>query len=225
MKRAILLLVALLSTGMSVQAQQPTTGYAPVNGLRMYYEIHGTGRGAPLVLLHGSFMTISNNWTGWIAGLATTRRVIAVEMQGHGRTADIDRPFSYESLADDVAALLVHLQIPQADLLGYSMGGGVAMQVAIRHPERVRKVVSMSAVFRHDGWVQEVLDQWPQIGAEMFKGSPIEAEYRRLSPTPDDFPRFVTRVIAMDIRPYDFGADRLKATRAPFFFVHGDSCG
>jgi pimeloyl-ACP methyl ester carboxylesterase len=225
MKRAILLLVALLSTGMSVQAQQPTTGYAPVNGLRMYYEIHGTGRGAPLVLLHGSFMTISNNWTGWIAGLATTRRVIAVEMQGHGRTADIDRPFSYESLADDVAALLVHLQIPQADLLGYSMGGGVAMQVAIRHPERVRKVVSMSAVFRHDGWVQEVLDQWPQIGAEMFKGSPIEAEYRRLSPTPDDFPLFVTRVIAMDIRPYDFGADRLKATRAPFFFVHGDADG
>jgi pimeloyl-ACP methyl ester carboxylesterase len=225
MKRAILLLVALLSTGMSVQAQQPTTGYAPVNGLRMYYEIHGTGRGAPLVLLHGSFLTISNNWTGWIAGLATTRRVIAVEMQGHGRTADIDRPFSYESLADDVAALLVHLQIPQADLLGYSMGGGVAMQVAIRHPERVRKVVSMSAVFRHDGWVQEVLDQWPQIGAEMFKGSPIEAEYRRLSPTPDDFPRFVTRVISMDVRPYDFGADRLKATRAPFFFVHGDADG
>jgi pimeloyl-ACP methyl ester carboxylesterase len=178
-----------------------------------------------LVLLHGSFMTISNNWTEWLDELSSTRRVIAVEMQGHGRTADIDRDFSYESLADDVAAMLDHLEIEQADLLGYSMGGGVAMQVAIRHPEKVRRVVSVSAVFRHDGWVKESLNAFPQMTADMFKGTPLETEYKRLSPTPNEFPSFVKRVIAMDLKPYDFGAENLKATQAPFLFIHGDADG
>jgi pimeloyl-ACP methyl ester carboxylesterase len=151
--------------------------------------------------------------------------VIAVEMQGHGRTADIKRDFSYESLADDVAALLDHLKIPRADLIGYSMGGGVAMQCAIRHPGKVRKVVSISAVSRHDGWVKEALDVFPQLTSEMFKGSPIETEYNKLSPTPNEFPNFVRRVIAMDLKPYDFGAEKLKATKAPMFFIHGDADG
>jgi pimeloyl-ACP methyl ester carboxylesterase len=225
MRTAALVLTVLFSAVVSAQPHPPTTGYAPVNGVRMYYEIHGTGGGAPLVLLHGSFMTITNNWTGWIAELAKSRRVIAVEMQGHGRTADIARDFSFASLADDIAALLAHLRIEQADLLGYSMGGGVAMQAAIRHPDKVRKVVSISAVFRHDGWVKDALDVFPQISAEMFKGSPLETECKTLSPTPDAFPTFVKRVIAMELKPYDFGADELKATRAPFFFIHGDADG
>ena len=191
----------------------------------MYYEIHGSGSGEPVVLLHGAFMTITNNWTGWIGELSKTRKVIAIEMQGHGRTADIKRDFSYENLADDVAALLDHLKIQAADLIGYSMGGGVAMQCAIRHPDKVRKVVSISAVFRHDGWVKEALDAFPQLTAEAFKGSPIEAEYKKLSPTPDEFPNFVKRVIAMDLKPHDFGADKLKATKAPMFFIHGDADG
>jgi pimeloyl-ACP methyl ester carboxylesterase len=132
-----------LQTEDSIVQQKPTTGYAPVNGLNMYYEVHGSGD--PVVLLHGSFMTISNNWTEWIGKLSKTRKVIALEMQGHERTADIKRDFSYEYLADDVAALLDYLKIPSADLIGYSMGGGVAMQCAIRHPKKVRKVVSISA--------------------------------------------------------------------------------
>lgn len=211
----------LLSTVVSAQ-QNPTTGYAPVNGLKMYYEVHGNGD--PVVLLHGSFMTITNNWSGWIGELAKTRKVIAVELQGHGRTADIERDFSYENLADDVAALLDHLKIPSADLIGYSLGGGIAMQCAIRHPDKVRKVVSISAVFRSDGLVKEGLDAISQLTAEAFKGSPIEAEYKKLSPTPDEFPSFVKRVIAME-KPYDFGADKLKATKAPMFFIHGDADG
>lgn len=224
MKTAAALLFAfLLSVVVPARAQQPTTGYAPVNGLKMYYEIHGSGE--PLVLLHGSFMTITNNWTGWMGELSKTRKVIAVELQGHGRTADIKRDFSYENLADDTAALLDYLEIKQADVLGYSMGGGVAMQVAIRHPEKVRKVVSVSAVFRHDGWVKEALDMFPQLTVEMLKGSPIEVEYKKLSPTPDAFPSFINRVIAMDAQPYNFGADKLKATRAPFLFIHGDADG
>ena len=207
-----------------VSAQQkPTTGYAPVNGLKMYYEVHGSGD--PVVLLHGSFMTITNNWTQWIGKLSKTRKVIAIEMQGHGRTADIDREFSYEHLADDVAALLDYLKIPSADLIGYSMGGGVAMQCAIRHPEKVRKVVVISARFRHDGLVKEALDAFPKLTPERFAGSPIETEYKKLSPTPDEFPNFVKRVIAMALKPYNFGADKLKATKAPMFFIHGDADG
>jgi pimeloyl-ACP methyl ester carboxylesterase len=209
----------------SAQAQKPTIGYAPVNGVNMYYEIHGSPSGEPLVLLHGSFMTITNNWTGWIDELAKTRRVVAVEMQGHGRTADIDRPFSYEHLADDIAGLLDHLKIAQADVLGYSMGGGVALQMAIRHPAKVRSVVSVSAVFRHDGWVPEAVAAFPRMEPGMFKGSPIETEYKKLSPTPDSFDTFVRRVIQMDLKPYDFGAGQLKATKAPILFIHGDADG
>jgi len=222
MKTTAFLLTMLLSAVVSAQ-QKPTTGYAPVNGLNMYYEVHGNGD--PVVLLHGSFMTITNNWTQWIGELSKTRKVIAVEMQGHGRTADIQRDFSYENLADDVAALLDHLKIPSADLIGYSMGGGVAMQCAIRHPEKVRKVVCISAFFRRDGLVQEALDAFPQLTAETFQGSPIETEYEKLSPTPDEFPNFVKRVVAIQLKPYDFGAERLKAAKAPMFFIHGDADG
>jgi pimeloyl-ACP methyl ester carboxylesterase len=225
MKMVALITTFLLSIGASAQAQEPVTGYAPVSGLRMYYEIHGAGSGEPLVLLHGSYMTITNNWTAWLGELSKARKVIAVEMQGHGRTADIDREFSYENLADDIAAMLDQLEIPRADLLGYSMGGGVAMQVAIRHPEKVRRVVSISAVFRHDGWVQEALDMYPKLTAEAFKSTTLETEYKKLSPTPNEFPYFVKRVIAMDLKPYDFGADKLKATPAPFLFIHGDADG
>jgi pimeloyl-ACP methyl ester carboxylesterase len=217
------MVLTMLLSGVVAGQQKPTNGYAPFNGLKMYYEIHGSGE--PVVLLHGAFMAITDDWRVWISELSKTRKVIAVEMQGHGRTADINRDFSYENLADDIAAMLDYLKIKQADLLGYSMGGGVAMQVAIRHREKVRKVVSISAVFRHDGWVKEALDMFPQLTADTFKGSPIETEYKKLSPTPTELPNFVKRVIAMDLKPYDFGADKLKATKAPFLFIHGDADG
>ncbi len=222
MKTTAFILTLLLSAVASAQ-QKTTTGYAPVNGLIMYYEVHGSGE--PVVLLHGAFMTITNNWTEWIGELSKTRKVIAVEMQGHGRTADIKREFSSEHLADDVAALLDHLKIPRADLIGYSMGGAVAMQCAIRHPDKVRKVVSISARFRHDGFVKEGLDAISRLTADAFKGSPLETEYKKLSPTPDEFPNFVKRMIAMASKPFDFGADKLKATTAPMFFIHGDADG
>src|SRR6266404_415428 len=164
------MLLSMLLAGVVSGQQKPTTGYAPVNGLKMYYEVHGSGD--PVVLLHGSFMTITNNWPQWIGELSKTRKVIAVEMQGHGRTADIKRDFSYENLADDVAALLDHLKIPSADLIGYSMGGGVAMQCAIRHPEKVRKVVSISARFRQDGLVKDsCLAPTPQRSRRVCCGS------------------------------------------------------
>jgi len=222
MKTTALLLMMLVPAVVSAQ-EKPTTGYAPVNGLKMYYEVHGSGD--PVVLLHGAFMTITNNWNGWIGELAKTRKVIAVEMQGHGRTADIDRDITNENLADDVAALLEQLKIPRADLIGYSMGGAVAMQCAIRHPDKVRKVVVISSMFRRDGMVEEARDAIPNLTADAFKDTPIEAEYKKLSPTPDDFPKFIKRMIATASKGHDFGADKLKATTAPMFFIHGDADG
>src|SRR6516162_51179 len=205
------------------QRPHASGNYATVNGLRMYYEVHGSGD--PVVLLHGAFMTITNNWTGWIGELSKTRKVIAIEMQGHGRTADTARDITDENLADDVAALLEQLKLPRADLIGYSMGGGVAMQCAIRHPDKVRKVVVVSSTFRRDGMVKEGRDAIPKLTADVFKGSPIEVEYKKLSPTPDDFPKFVERLLASFSKEHDISADQLKATKAPMFFIHGDADG
>jgi pimeloyl-ACP methyl ester carboxylesterase len=205
------------------QRPDASGNYATVNDFRMYYEVHGSGD--PVVLLHGAFMTITNNWTEWIGELSKTRKVIAIEMQGHGRTADTARDITDENLADDVAALLEQLKIPRADLIGYSMGGAVAMQCAIRHPDKVRRVVIISSYFRRDGVVKEALDAIPKLTADDFKGSPIEAEYKKLSPTPDEFPNFVKRLLATASRGNDISADQLKATTAPMFFIHGDADG
>lgn len=212
-------------TGMNSYSAQhePATGYAPVNGINMYYEVHGSGD--PVVLLHGAFMTITNNWDGWIGELSKTRKVIAVEMQGHGRTADIARDMTAENFSDDVAALLGYLQIPRADLIGYSMGGGVAMQCAVRHPDKVRKVVVISSPFRSDGVVKEGADALQKLTPDLFIGSPIEVEYKKLSPTPGDFPKFVQHMVASSSTGRELNADELKATPSPMFFIYGDADG
>ena len=223
MKTIALLIALLWSPILAAQAPSPVSGYAPVNGLRMYYEIHGTGQ--PVVLLHGAFMTISNNWPEMIARLSPNRQVIAVEMQGHGRTGDINRDLSYEKLADDVAALLDYLKIPKADLVGYSLGGGVAMEAAIRHPDKVGKVVVISAALRSDGYVKGVHEAFMRMTPKALAGSPLEAEYRKVSPTPDAFPKLAGRVITMARKRYDLGAANLAATRSPMFFIDGDADG
>lgn len=210
-------------SGFASAQQKPTTGYAPVNGLKMYYEIHGSGE--PVVMLHGAFMAISGDWADWVNELAKTRKVIAVEMQGHGRTADIKRDITYENLSDDVAALMDYLKIERADVMGYSLGGGVAMLTAIRHPEKVRKVVVISHPMRRDGWVKEANDFWPNFSLEMMKGTPAETEREKLNPVPGSFPEFFDHIKAAAMRPWDFGADKFAATKAPFFFINGDADG
>ena len=219
----VLTLLMLLVGSMVFGQQKPVTGYAPVNGLKMYYEIHG--KGEPLVLLHGAFMAITGDWMDWINEFAKTRKVIAVDMQGHGRTADIKRDITYENLADDVAGLLDYLKIERADVMGYSLGGGTAMKVAIRHPEKVRKVVVISHPIRRDGWVKEANDFWPNFSLEMMKGSPAETEREQLNPIKNSFPEFFAHIKAAAMRPWDFGADNIKATKAPFFFINGDADG
>jgi pimeloyl-ACP methyl ester carboxylesterase len=194
--------------------------YAEMNGLNMYYEIHGTGQ--PLVLLHGAYMTI-DAMGEIVPALADTQQVITVELQGHGRTADIDRPLSYELMADDIAALLRHLAIKKADVFGYSMGGGVAFQVAIRHPEVVRKLVVASASYTSDGMHPELLEMIPTLTPEVFAGSPIEEAYLRIAPNPDDFPRLVAKMKQLDMEPFAWPPEDIRGIAAPTLLIVGDS--
>ncbi|HMJ68387.1 MAG TPA: alpha/beta hydrolase [Cyclobacteriaceae bacterium] len=202
--------------------QPAESGYADVNGLKMYYEVHGKGK--PIVLLHGSLMTIPLNWSHILPMLAKDRKVIVAEMQGHGRTRDIPRTFSYEGMADDVSALLKHLKIDSADILGYSMGGGIAFQVAVRHPGQVRRLVILSAAYKHDGWWPEAEESFATFNPDAFKGTPILKQYDSLGNDPAHFPEFVKNVISIDLKPYDWSKD-VKSIRAPIFMAIGDADG
>ena len=161
----------ILATSSLAFAQNSTTpvktGYAPVNGLKLYYEIRGTGE--PLILLHGGVVGITMFGPN-LEALSEKRKVIAVELQGHGHTADVDRPLSFEAMADDIAGLIKYLGIEKADIMGYSLGGGVALQTAIRHPDSVRKLVVVSAPFKRDGFYPELLAAMGQIGPSAAEG-------------------------------------------------------
>lgn len=198
------------------------SGYADVNGLKMYYEVYGKGK--PIALLHGSYMNIPLNWSHIIPLLAKDRKVIVMEMQGHGRTRDISREISYEGMADDVSGLLKHLKIDSADILGYSMGGGIAFQMAVRHPEQVRRLVVLSGTYTHDGWWPDVEAMYPTINADMFKGTPIQKQYDSFGNDPAHFPEFVKKVISIDLKPYDWSKD-VKNIKAPIFMAIGDADG
>jgi pimeloyl-ACP methyl ester carboxylesterase len=198
------------------------TGYAPLGDLNMYYEVHGRGR--PLILLHGAYMTI-DLMGPIVPELAKTRQVIAAEQQGHGRTADVDRPLTYEHMADDTAALMRHLGIDSADVFGYSMGGGTALQLAIRHPELVRKLVVASASYTSDGMHAVALEMFPSITPELFAGSPIEEAYLRTAPNPADFPRLVEKLKQLDVTPYAWPEQDIRGIAAPTLIVVGDSDG
>jgi len=195
-------------------------GYAPVNGLEMYYEVHGEGE--PLVVIHGAYMTISAMGE-IVPELAKTRQVIAVELQGHGHTADVDRPITYEQMADDVAALLGHLGIERADVFGYSMGGGVAVQVAVRHPGVARKLVVASVSYTSDGMHPELLEMIPTMTPEVFAGSPIEETYLQTAPNPEDFPTLVAKLKQLDMEPYAWPPEDIQGIEAPAFLIFGDS--
>jgi pimeloyl-ACP methyl ester carboxylesterase len=198
------------------------TGYAPVNGLKLYYEIHGTGE--PLILLHGG-LGASEMFAAILPALASGRQVIAADLQAHGRTADIDRPLSIEAMADDVAALIQYLKIEKTDLMGYSLGGGVAVQTAIRHPELVKKLVVVSAAFRRDGWYPEIragMDQMGPQAAEPMKQTPMYQLYARIAPKPEDWPALITKVGELLRKDYDWSKD-VAALKVPTMLLFGDA--
>src|SRR6266516_2604373 len=196
-------------------------GYALVNGLNIYYEIHGSGE--PLVLLPGGIMTVEAMGE-IVPKLAATRRVIAVELQGHGHTADIERALRFEVMADDIAALIRHLGLEQADIFGFSLGGGVGLQTAIQHPEVVRKLALASTAFKRDGWYPEVLTGMASISVETFAGTPIHEAYLKTSPRPEAWPTFVARMRQLLSEDYDW-AEGVAALKTPTLIMVGDADG
>jgi pimeloyl-ACP methyl ester carboxylesterase len=201
--------------------QDAQGSYAPVNGLQMYYEVHGTGR--PLVLLHGAFSAIGTSFGRILPSLARTRQVIAVEQQAHGRTADIDRPLRVEQMADDTVALLRHLGIDNADVFGYSMGAAVGLQMALRHPDLVRKLVFMSAAYALEGVHPGLMEGLGEMQPEMMHGSQWHEEYLAIAPRPQDFPALFAKKQEMDRNtPQPSSAD-IEALRAPTLIMLGDS--
>ena len=200
----------------------PQTGYAPVNGLQLYYEIHGDG--APLILIHGGGGA-TGTFDALLPALAANRRVIAVDLQAHGRTADIDRPLRFEHLADDVAALIAHLGLSAATVLGYSQGGVVALQTAIRHPRLVDGLIVVSAPCKRDWWYAESrvgMDQMGAAAAEFLKQSPMYEAYAGIAPRVEDWPVLWEKLGDMLRQGYDWSAE-VAALAMPTMLVFGDA--
>ena len=186
---------------------RPQTGYATVNGISLYYEMHGDG--PPLVLLHGGF-GLTGMFGPLLPQLAHKRQVIAVDLQGHGRTADIDRPLRPELMADDVAGLLNHLGLAKADVMGYSMGGAVALRMAIQHPQRVDRLVAVSTFFSRHGLYPEVRQNMTTLGpesVEFLKSSPLYKAYTAVAPQPENFPRLVAKMGDLLRQEYDWSKE------------------
>jgi pimeloyl-ACP methyl ester carboxylesterase len=198
-----------------------SSGYADVNGIGLYHEIHGQGE--PLVLIHGGLTTIGE-MRGWVRPLARTRRVVAVEMQGHGRTADTDRPMSFATLGDDVAALLDHLEIPRADVVGHSFGGACAIRAAIQHPDRVRRLVVISSPHARSCWYPETQEGMSQVGASLAEQM-MQTPTGKLSkrwPDPRRFAPFLDKMGKLMSEDYDWSAE-IAELPMPVLLVFADN--
>lgn len=198
-------------------------GYAPVGDVRMYWRSWGSG-GTPLVVVHGGYGLV-DMFGDLLPRLGQQRRVIGVELQGHGHTRDVDRPLRWESLADDVAALIDVLELGQADLLGYSLGGGVALRAAIGHPERVRRLVLLSAPHRRDAWYPEVRAGFDGMDRGIFgmlSQSPMYATWRAVAPDPESFPTLIDKTGDLLRQPYDW-SDEVRGLPMPVLLVYADA--
>ncbi|WP_433160481.1 alpha/beta fold hydrolase [Kribbella sp. CA-247076] len=202
----------------------PESGYAPVNGLQMYYELHGSG-GTPLLLLHGGLFNIDLQFGELLPSLSANRRVIATDFQGHGRTNDADRPLGTESLAADVVGLLEHLGVPAVDVFGFSVGGAVALHLAIRHPELVRKAIISSVSYHPSGDREENSDAVGEMKVEMIAGTPMEADYLAKSPHPDHehLQVLLTKLGGYDIGGDGWSDDDIRGYAAPTLITVGDN--
>lgn len=216
-------ILIVVTASIFAYAQLPQGGgYAPVHGMKMYYEIHGQGQ--PLILIHGGLGS-SGMFDAILPELSKGHKVIAVDLQAHGRTADVDRPLSYEAMADDVAELIRHLGIPAAVVMGYSVGGEVALRTAIQHPDVVRKLVIVSATYRRDGWYPEILAGESQLNpqtAEQMKQTPIYQSYAQIAPRPQDWPVLCGKLGNMFRQDYDWSADVGKI-KLPVLLAFGDA--
>jgi len=197
--------------------------HVTVNGVSYYYEVRGVG-GTPLVLLHGGLHNTLLD-APVAARFAAHREVISIDLQGHGRTADVDRPLRFETMADDIAALLGRIGIERADLFGYSVGGSVALRVAIQHPDRVRKLVLLSIPYASNGWYPEVQEGFKHLGpalTEMMRPSPVYQTYAAIAPHPEQFGTLLDKIGKLQSHGYDWSAEVAKLA-APTMLIYADA--
>lgn len=216
--------VQLLSISLSAQTVRPaSSGYAPVNGIKVYYEVYGEGR--PLVLLHGAFYTIGMNWSELLPELSKTRKVIAIEMQGHGHSPFAERKMEITTLAKDVEGVMDYLKIDSADVAGYSMGGSVAYQFAVQSPKRLRKLVIISSTYKSSGWLPIVNGGFDDFKPEFFDNTPLHTGYNAVAPDTTKWHNFLKQMIELAKEPFDCGDANIARITAPVLIIAGDNDG
>jgi pimeloyl-ACP methyl ester carboxylesterase len=222
---AALLVLSMLSA--NTYAQQPlipaSSGYAPVNGSKVYYEVYGTGD--PIVLLHGAYMNINTNWNELIPILSKTRKVIALEMDGHGHTPLSQRPFSYQTFAGDVAAVLGYLKVDSADILGFSYGGTIAYEFAIEHPAMTKKLIIISSTYKSEGWLGIMYAMLTGVKPDAFDNSPLQSEYIKIAPDTSNWHKFIGRMLQFSAEKFNLGDDNIKKLKGPVLLIMGDNDG
>lgn len=218
---AMLFFTVLQSNGQ--QLKPAASGYAPVNGIKVYYEVYGEGK--PIVLLHGAFMTIGTNWGQLIPELSKTRKVIAIEFQGHGHTPYSDRKLDLATFASDVAGVMDYMKVDNADIAGYSMGGSVAYQFTINYPKRVNKLVIISSTYKSSGWLPQVTNAFKTFKPEFFEHTPIKTAYDAVAPDKANWNKFVTQMLAFFPMPFDMGDDNIAKITVPVLIISGDNDG
>jgi pimeloyl-ACP methyl ester carboxylesterase len=224
LKSMLLIAVTMFAASRSNgQTQSSDSGYVPVNGIKVYYKVHGEGR--PIVLLHGAFMTIGTNWGELIPELSKTRKVIAIELQGHGHTQFSDRKLSRATLASDVEGVMDYLKIDSADVAGYSFGGTVAYQLAIQSPKRVRKLVIISSTYKSNGWLPEVNSAFKTMKPELFANTPMKAAYDVVAPDKTKWTKFLEQMIAFSNVPFNMGETNIAKITSPVLLISGDNDG
>jgi len=216
-------ITSILGLAQTNPATLKSKGLAPVNGIKMYYEIHGEGK--PIVLLHGAYMTINLNWGQLIPEFAKNRKVIVFELQGHGHTELTKRPYSYMTMATDVAQALKHLKIESADIVGYSFGGTVAYQLAFQNPELVKSLTIISSVYKYVGWQSEVRDVLKTMKPEFLSNTPLRTDYVATAPDSSKWNEFLSKMIAFDLVDFNLGEDKVKNLKMPVLLISGDNDG
>src|SRR6187549_2792226 len=224
--KSVLLIAMLIFSAYQSKGQQikpSNSGYAPVNGINVYYEVYGEGR--PLVLLHGAFYTIDLNWEQLIPELSKTRKVIAIEMQGHGHSPFSERELSITTLASDVEAVMDHLKIDSADVAGFSMGGSIAYQFAVQSPKRLRKLVIISSTYKTSGWLPIVNGAFKDFKPEFFDNTPLKTEYDAVAPDKTKWRKFLEQMFVFVKVPFNAGDSNISKIAAPVMIISGDNDG
>jgi pimeloyl-ACP methyl ester carboxylesterase len=224
--KSVLIIAMLFLAAFQANAQKPkpaASGYAPVNGIKVYYEVYGKGK--PIVLLHGAFYTIEMNWGQLIPELSKTRKVIAIEMQGHGHSPFSDRKLDIVTLASDVEKVMDYLKIASADVAGFSMGGSVAYQFAVQNPKRLRKLVIISSTYKTDGYLPIVNNAFKEFKPEFFDNTPLKTAYDAVAPDKTKWRSFLQQMFELDKVPFNIGDSNIAKIAAPVLIISGDNDG